>query len=95
MIKFNKSVKRIVYDNKPLEEKEFIELLLKHKPTEIYHEYWSRTKPCWIITEYNDNGIMYYSNAYASEDRKPEPKSYNNLYNYLRTQGLQNCFING
>lgn len=93
IIKFGKIKEKVVKDNIPLEEKEFLDILLKYKPTEIYHSYWSSNEPLWVITEYNDSGILYYSNSWPNEYRISKPKTYSNLYNHLRSQGLQYCFL--
>lgn len=96
MIKLYNTVEKLVKvtDKVLVTKEEFIALMKQNKASEIYHEYWSKTKPCWVITEYlDDDYIMYYSNAWAKEDRIPIRKKLDLLYKSLKIQGLEHCFI--
>lgn len=94
MIKLYNTVEKLVKvtDKILVTKEEFVALMQQNKASEIYHGYWSKTKPCWVITEYlDDDCVMYYSNAWAKKE--PIRKRLDLLYSSLKIQGLEHCFI--
>lgn len=83
---------RTVVDKISFTKEQFIDIISSDKPTEIQNDEWSSRMPFIVITEYNENGIKYYCNGAA--DKTPEQKTIEQLYNFLRYQGLDDCYIN-
>lgn len=90
-IQFATTNTRLVTDLKPVTEKEFIHILEKYKPREIYNSHWSNNAVFIVITEYVEGGVMVYCNAWA--DKTPQIKTYLGLFDYLKYQGLERCFF--
>lgn len=67
------------------------QLIISDKPTEIFNEGWSNKAPFIVITEYNEEGFMLYCNGWA--DKSPQQYSADKLYNFLKYQGLETCYI--
>jgi hypothetical protein len=81
---------RVVIDYIPFSEKEFIDILLKQTPKEIFHEFYSKEKPCWVITNYVDEKtIEYFATSWAN--KTPITIELTNFYRYISNQGLQQC----
>jgi len=70
----------------------FANLLRKNRPKELFNPMWSRKKVFFIITEYlPDTDLMGYFIPWA--DKTPKKLSYQNLYDQLRYQGLDQCYF--
>lgn len=88
---YNKK-ERVVVDYIRFEEKEFIETLLKEKPKKIFHNFYSKEKPCWIITNYLDeNKIEYYADSWSN--KTPIVAELTNFYKYVNNQGLTKIYF--
>lgn len=85
-----REIKTIVYDVVSLEE--FKIILKEYKPTKIFNVPYSKTVPCWYITEYiDDNTISYYANSFA--DKTPIIADIEKVYKSWRIQGLDECYF--
>jgi hypothetical protein len=81
---------RVVIDYIRFTEKEFIDILLKEKPKEIFHGYYSKEIPCWVITNYIDEETIEYF-ATSWYDKTPQESKLTNFYRYISNQGLTEC----
>src|ERR1035438_721287 len=82
---------RIVTDIVQFTKEQFIEVMNSEKPSEIVHSAWNNITPFIIITEYNEYGIKFFCNGNA--DKRPEQTTLGQLYEFLRYQGLEDCYI--
>jgi len=81
---------RVVIDYIRFTEKEFIDTLLKEKPKEIFHNFYSRETPCWVITNYVDEKtIEYFATSWVN--KTPIIAEITNFYRYISNQGLTEC----
>jgi len=90
-IKLSKIKTRTVIDVEPVSLHEMVAILDKHKPREIYNLQWSSKIPFIVITEYVEGEITMYCNGTA--DKTPYRNTYRGLYDYLKYQGLSDCFF--
>ncbi len=81
----SKQVTTTVYS--PMELTDFITQLKADKPKQIFHSYYSKDKPCYIITEYLDYGVMVYADAWA--DKTPKKKTFEGLQREFNMQGVE------
>lgn len=84
-----KEVIKTVSVNPTLEQ--FIEILLDKSPTAIYHDMWSGDKPLYVIHKLiyrSHGGANVHSNAWA--DKTPVFKTWRELYDEFRFQGMEN-----
>jgi hypothetical protein len=89
--RFSTTKQRVVTDVVPLTKEQFSEMMYSEKPTEIYNWHWSDKNPFIVITEYNENGVLFYCSGLA--DKTPEQISVQRLYDFLKYQGLSECYI--
>lgn len=90
-IPLSKLSARTVIDVEPVSLQEMIDILHKHKPKEIYNLQWSSKIPFIVITEYDEDQIVMYCNGEA--DKTPYRKTLIGLYDFLKYQGLSDCFF--
>lgn len=64
----------------------FISMLQEFKPTELYHRYYSHKKPAYYITEYLEDGIMYYGDSFGN--KTPIKILYKDFYRELVVQDI-------
>lgn len=92
-MKYFNTVKKVAkLETSSFTEKQLNELISKNKPSKIYHSQWSRKTPFIVITEYNKSGFKMYCNGAA--DKTPEQHNSKSLYDFLKYQGLSDCYIN-
>ena len=83
---------RVTVDYIRFEEREFTDLLQKEKPKEIFHNFYSQEKPCWVITDYlEENKIKYYATAWSN--KQPRVSDISSFYRYVCNQGLTEIFF--
>lgn len=71
---------------------ELVIIIEKYNPREIYNSQWSVKIPFIVITDYIESDkMMLYCNAEAS--KTPTIKSYYELFDFLKYQGLSECFF--
>lgn len=76
----------------PFSIKELQECLSAIEPSEIFHDEWSSDKPFILITQYLADGyFMCFCNAWA--DKTPQKHNAESLYEWLKFQGFDSCFI--
>lgn len=91
-IEFNHKTIRTVTDKRLVSLEEFIEILLRHKPSEIWCEKWSAKKPFLVITEYvGKNSVKSFCNA--DSDTTPRISTMTQLYNEHRYGGLSDSYF--
>lgn len=90
-IQFATRETRTVTDLKPVSSEEFVRILQKYKPREIYNSQWSSKTPLYFITEYSEDSFMMYCNGRA--DRTPYKNTPQGLFDSLKYQGLSDCFF--
>ena len=89
---FSKKAQRTVTYWRIVDLEEFIEIMTKHKPTEIRCDCWSSKMPIYVITEYlQDNRVMAFCNSY--EDKSPSEITLEDIYKSLRYGGLSDSYI--
>lgn len=88
---FSTTKQRTVTDVIPFTKEQFFEMMYSEKPTEIYNGHWSDKTPFVVITEYNENGMLLYCNGLV--DKIPEQKTVEQLYDFLKYQGLSESYI--
>ncbi len=89
--KFSTLKERTVTDIVPFTKEQFIEMMSSQKPKEIFNGEWSERYPFIVIVEYNESGIKFYCNGRA--DKTPEQKTIEQLYDWLKYQGLSESYI--
>lgn len=83
---------RIVIDYVPFTVDQFINTLNAHKPREIFNPPYSTKSPCWIITDYLENGsVKYFADGWYN--KTPVEVTMERLYRKCISQGLTNCHI--
>jgi len=70
----------------------FVNQLKKDRPSELFHSYYSREKPCYFITEYLEHGVMIYADSWA--DKTPQKKTFDKLQRELGSQGIELFYYN-
>lgn len=90
MIKFQTVKTRIVTEVEPFEWERFVGTIEHWKPWAIYNSQWSTKGPIIVITEYNKKGLIYYFNG---QDKEPKQSNIRQLYNFLKSNGLSDCYI--
>lgn len=72
---------------------EFTRILLKSRPRELYHSYYSEKTPCWYIVDYfaKENKVVFFAEGWA--DKTPKKVTLEKFYDELSGQGLQFCFF--
>lgn len=70
---------------------EFVAALTIDKPTDLYHSYYSSTKPCYTITNHftqytGCSWVEIFAMSWA--DKRPKLYSFEKLYRELSSQGL-------
>jgi hypothetical protein len=93
-IKFNGEIwMRIpVTDKSAVSFEQFKEILLKHKPREIWCDHWSSKKPFYVITEYLDeHSFLIICNA--NSDLTPIAATFEEIYKSIRYGGLADCYF--
>lgn len=78
---------------------EFSEIIWSEKPSEIYHSTWNskwneanpQENAFVIITEYNEDGFLWFCVAHA--DKTPKQGNINSLYKWLKGQAMEDCYI--
>lgn len=83
---------RKVIDYIVFTEEEFAKSLLENKPKNIFNTHYSTKNPCWVITEYLDNGnVKYYATGWAKKE--PVEEKISNIYVSWKNQGLRECYF--
>jgi hypothetical protein len=89
---FRTEKERMVIDKIMFTYEQFLEVILKHKPKEIFNNEWSSKSPFIIIEKYNeDTTIEYFCDGH--NDKSLILCTIKNLYDFLKYQGLSDCRI--
>ena len=81
---------RVVIDYIDFTEKEFVDILLKEKIKKIFHSYYSKVTPCWVITNYIDKKtIEYFATSWSN--KTPQKTKLTDFYRYVSNQDLKKC----
>lgn len=91
-VNFNTIERKIIEVSKVVSLKDFKRILNDYQPKEIFNSHYSDKTPCWIITEYiNEDNVKYYANAWS--DKNSKEVTIKTFYDYLRIEGLNNCYV--
>lgn len=90
-IRFYEKKYRVVTDITPISRKILDAFLDEHQPERIFHGGWSKSIPFIVITEYNEDGFKMFCQAWG--DKEPQQYDSDKLYNFLRYQGLGECYF--
>lgn len=90
---------RVDFSVRAISLKEFSEIMMSEKPSEIYHSAWNskwnevnpKENAFVRITEYNQDGFMWFCEAHA--DKTPKQGDIESLYKWFENQGMFYCFF--